>query len=135
MTYQGILQAIKTYYFPVFMSVALLVYTAQRLELPLPSPFNNYLNDVLCMPIVLKICQYAIRFLKNNQSLQIPFALVLTLTLGYAIYFEWLLPHYDLRYTGDSLDVLLYVIGALFFMGIERYRTGKTTIFERKQKV
>lgn len=97
-----------------------MVYTAQQLALPLPRLINNYGNDLLCMPIVLKICQYAIRYVKNNKQLIIPVKLGLTLTLFYALYFEWLLPRYNDRYTADGLDVLCYFLGLLFFMWMER---------------
>lgn len=134
MKYQYYIQTIKTYYFPVFVLVALLVYTAQQLALPLPSLVNNYLNDLLCMPIVLSICQYAVRFLKKNTSLQIPVTLVVTLTLCYAVYFEWLLPQVNPRYTADGIDVFLYFLGALFFMGVARYKSKETSILTAHQK-
>jgi hypothetical protein len=112
---------VKRFYFPVFVTIALVVYTLQRFSVALPSLINNYLNDLLCMPIVLKIAQLAVRYLKKDGHLQLPIALVGILTLGYACYFEWFLPQFNSRYTADGIDVFLYFTGALFFVVVERY--------------
>ena len=97
-----------------------MVYTAQRLSIDLPSPIDNYLNDLLCMPIVLKICQFAVRYIKSDSTIQIPIKIALTLTILYSVYFELLLPISNERYTGDWIDVCLYSLGFLFFIWIER---------------
>ncbi|WP_396637838.1 hypothetical protein [Maribacter sp. R77961] len=130
-----LLRFIKRWYFPAFGVLALLVYVSQKFGIVLPVLITNYGNDVLCMPIVLKICQYAVRQLKSDPSLQIPIALVITLTLGYAVYFEWYLPLYNPRYTADGIDVVLYAIGALFFMAIERYGITERPILAGSQDV
>jgi len=114
------INTIKRFYFPVFVLIALLVWIAQRLSLDMPSLVNNYLNDLLCMPIVLKICQYAVRQIKSDQNLQIPVGVAFILTIVYALYFEWLLPKINDRYTADVIDVCLYVIGFVFFVWVER---------------
>ncbi|WP_281543240.1 hypothetical protein [Maribacter aestuarii] len=125
-----LLTYLKRFYFPVFVTIAIFVYVAQQTAIDLPLLVNNYLNDLLCMPIVLKICQYLVRQFKSDRGLQIPITLALTLTVLYALYFELLLPKFNVRYTADTIDVLLYFAGALFFIGIERYGAGKTSVLE-----
>lgn len=120
-----LLKYIKRFYFPSFVGVAMLVYAAQHLSFSLPSLINNYLNDLLCMPIVLKVCQYAVRQIKNDKSLQIPIKIAVTLTLLYALYFELILPKFNDRYTADSIDVCLYILGFVFFFWIERSEIDK----------
>jgi hypothetical protein len=128
-----LLTYLKRFYFPVFVAIAVFVYVAQQTAIDLPLFINNYLNDLLCMPIVLKICQYAVRQLKSDRSLQIPINIALTLTLLYAFYFELLLPKFNARYTADIIDVGLYVMGCLFFVWIERTGMGKTAILAENQ--
>ncbi|BAO56167.1 hypothetical protein NMS_2158 [Nonlabens marinus S1-08] len=72
------------------------------------------------MPIVLKICQYTVRQIKGDQNLQIPIGIAFALTIVYALYFEWLLPKVNDRYTADVIDVCLYGIGFVFFLWVER---------------
>ncbi len=77
------------------------------------------------MPIVLKICQYLVRQIRNDINLQIPIRIAFTLTLLYALYFELILPKFNDRYTADMIDVCLYGIGFVFFIWIERFGAGK----------
>lgn len=121
-----LLTNIKRFYFPIVVGIAMLVYIAQQLSFSLPTLVNNYANDLLCMPIVLKICQYAVRSIKKDKQLQIPIKIAVTLTLMYALYFEILLPKFNARYTADWIDVALYGIGCLFFIGIERFGNWTT---------
>lgn len=107
-------------YMPIFCSVAILVHVAQQWGGILPVWANNYLNDFLCMPIVLFLCQYAVRKLKADDQIRLSLPLILTVTLYYAIYFEYYMPHVNLRYTADSLDIVLYFSGALFFYVVEK---------------
>ncbi|MFD0796245.1 hypothetical protein ACFQZJ_02140 [Maribacter chungangensis] len=110
---------IRRWYFLVFACIAIVVYGAQQLSFPLYHPINNYLNDLLCMPIVLKLCQYAVRSIKRDEHLNIPVKLSVTVTILYAIYFEVLLPKFNDRYTADFIDVILYFIGLVFFIWME----------------
>ncbi len=93
---------VQRFYLPVFCTVGLLVYLAQYYSFSIPELVNNYLNDFLCMPIVLKLCQYAVRFIKSDDQLKIPLKIsALHLRHLYAVYFEWVLPQFISRYTAD----------------------------------
>jgi len=105
----------KQPYFIIFFGVFLVVYTLQKLQIPLPLWINNYVNDFLCMPVVLSICLAVIRTLKKDNKLFLPLSAILSLTIFYAIYFEYYLPKVNVRYTADWLDVLLYFFGAGVF--------------------
>ena len=112
---------IQRYYFWVFSIIALSVYSLQKFSVPIPYLFQNYLNDLLCIPIVLKVCQYVIRYIKSDITIRLSMLQILTICLGYAFYFEWYLPLHNPRYTADGIDILMYFMGGLFFYGIERY--------------
>ncbi|MBS9463933.1 hypothetical protein KIM67_16045 [Flagellimonas sp. 389] len=114
------MEFIKKYYFPFFLLLASLVYTSQLLGIHLPKLVNNHLNDFLCIPLVLKIALYAVRYIKSDSKLQIPLVLQFCITVLYCIYFEVLLPKVDDRYTGDSLDLVAYFLGLLVFGYMER---------------
>lgn len=115
-----LLTNIRRFYFSVFVGIALLVYIAQQFSFPLPPLINNYLNDLLCLPIVLKICKYVVQFINSDKQVNIPIKISLTLTIVYSIYFEVVLPTVNSRYTGDLIDVVLYFLGFLFFLWIEK---------------
>ena len=113
-------------YVPIFCLLAGLIHLAQQWSLALPLWVNNYMNDFFCMPIVLFVCQYAVRKLKSHLKFRLSLPLILSVTLYYAIYFEYYLPKINPRYTADPLDVVLYFLGALFFYFTEnRVRKAK----------
>ena len=114
------MRVMKQPYFIVFCGVFLVIYTLQRLQVPLPFWVNNYVNDLLCMPVVLTICLAAVRFFRKDQTLLLPLSAILSLTLFYAIYFEYYLPTYHPRYTADVLDVVLYFLGAALFFVFQK---------------
>ncbi|MFV8281690.1 hypothetical protein ACNKXS_09105 [Christiangramia marina] len=81
-----------------------------------PEWTTSYLNDFLCMPIILTICLKMAHYLTKDRSIKISIAQALVLTCFYAIYFELILPQFVDRYTADLVDVLLYFIGATLFL-------------------
>ena len=113
---------IQRYYFWVFSVIALSVYSLQKFSIPIPYLFQNYLNDLLCIPIVLKVCQYVIRYIKSDITIRLNFLQIFTVCLGYTLYFEWYLPLHNPRYTADGIDILMYFIGGLFFYGVENHK-------------
>lgn len=110
----------KTIYLTVFLTIAGTVYMMQRINVPLPVLINNHLNDFLCMPVVLKLCLHAAQYIKSDQHMQLPILLSVALTLLFILFFEFLLPKTNLRYTGDFLDSIAYTAGLVFFIAVER---------------
>ena len=99
--------------------IALTIYIMQRLQFPLPTIINNYLNDLLYIPLVLGTIEFIIRRLKKDSSFKLPLGFVVFLACSYSFYFEYYLPKVNSRYTADWIDVTLYFLGgiAYFFIG------------------
>ena len=106
-------------YFPVFI-VALTIYLCQHLGLPLHWLVNNYVNDFLCLPLVLGTLSFFIRYLKKDKNFQFPLVFVLILASYYSFFFEYYLPKVSQRYTADWIDVVLYFAGAMLFFLVEK---------------
>ncbi|MCK8140384.1 hypothetical protein MW871_00615 [Flavobacterium sp. I-SCBP12n] len=100
--------------------IALTIYALQRLHFSLPSLINNYLNDLLYVPIALGAIQFIIRRLKKDPLFQLPLGFILFLSSFYSFYFEYYLPKVNVRYTADWIDVLLYFIGGVVFFLLQR---------------
>ena len=90
----------------------------------LPTFFSSYLNDLLCLPIVLSICFFVIRFFSKNKQVQISLFSAFSLAALYSIYFELYLPEVTTRYTSDVIDVLLYFTGAFAFWLVQKSETS-----------
>ncbi len=106
--------------FYISMLVAFAIYIAQKFVLPLPNWVYFYVNDFLCMPIVLSLCLATIRIIKRTESLYAPLLIVLILTTYFTLYFEWLMPKLNTRYTFDKFDIVLYYLGALLFFRFQK---------------
>lgn len=91
-----------------------------RLPIQLPTFFSSYLNDLLCMPVVLCICLYIIRKVSQNKRLKISLFSALSLAALYSIYFEFYLPLVTTRYTSDIVDTLLYFSGSFIFWLVQK---------------
>ena len=115
-----VIQMIKKWYFPCIAIVAIIMYAFSHLGVTPHVLLNNYLNDFLCMPIVLTLCQKSIAFVKSDKHIAIPISLQLVLTLLFSIYFEYVLPTTNARYTSDPVDVLLYFIGTVGYIWLKR---------------
>ena len=103
----------------IMLLTAVTIYVVQRLQFPLPTIINNYLNDLLYIPLILGTIEFTIRRIKKDSSFKLPFGFVIFLAISYSFYFEYYLPQVNSRYTADWIDVVLYFVGgiAYFFIG------------------
>ncbi|CAM4146119.1 hypothetical protein [Gillisia limnaea] len=98
-----------------FLSIGIL----NLANVDMPTWITSYVNDFLCMPVVLTICLKTVHFIKKDNAILLPILPIITLTSFYAIYFEWYLPQVENRYTSDWIDVLMYFCGALLFYSFQ----------------
>lgn len=87
----------------------------QYLQIAYPKWIQFYVNDFLCMPVVLTICLSVVHFIKKDYSIRLSLFTVLSLAAIYSVYFEGYLPEEKERYTADILDVVMYFSGSLLF--------------------
>lgn len=107
----------KTLYsvFFLFVFIFLLLQLFLYLDSPLPNWVVNYVNDFLCMPIVLTICLKAVHLVKKDHTIKLGIFPILSLTIFYSVYFEVYLPKVEPRYTADVWDVIMYFLGSILF--------------------
>lgn len=118
----GWLNMLKSSLFQPFFIVSILLYVAVHVVracgFHLPEIVNSYLTDLLCMPIVLTLSSLGVRIIKRNPSINLSLSMVLSLTLFYALYFEWFLPLRSQNYTVDWIDVCCYFAGSIIYFVI-----------------
>ncbi|MDF2431932.1 MAG: hypothetical protein JWP44_1563 [Mucilaginibacter sp.] len=108
----------KTLLNPWFIAgciIWIVVITTRKLGHPLPY-VNGYINDAFAVPVIANLGLWFQRvvIIKSNYYVLAP-RHVIFIVLYLAIFFEGLLPWLSKNYTADWIDVLLYVIGGLFF--------------------
>lgn len=81
---------------------------------PRPDWVRFYLDDLLCIPLVLTVTLYILRFFYGPQ-VRLSWHHVVFTVIYFALAFEVFFPKFMPRYTGDWVDALLYAVGGLIF--------------------
>ncbi|WP_066839684.1 hypothetical protein [Rufibacter ruber] len=84
------------------------------LELPRPAWVRFYLDDLLCLPLVLTVTLLVMRFFYGHQVRFSKYHVLFTV-LYFALAFEVFFPLFLPRYTGDGVDAGLYALGGWIF--------------------
>lgn len=71
------------------------------------------------MPIVLTLCLAILRELYQKPQLKLSMSMIVVMTIFYCIIFEGILPLIMDRYTFDTIDILLYLMGGFTFYIIQ----------------
>lgn len=102
----------------IFIFSALLFGMNQLLEkkfgifIPL---LHAYLDDLLCMPIVLTLTLLVLQFLLKDFQFRLNKFQIFIAFVYFSIMFEIILPSFSAKYTPDILDIAAYGAGAFIF--------------------
>jgi hypothetical protein len=95
--------------------VWLIVFTLRKIHHPIPY-VNGYVTDVFAIPVIANLGLWFQRVvLRKDNRYVLTKEQILFIVIYVSLVFELLLPHISKIYTGDWIDVLMYVIGGLFF--------------------
>ncbi|MCP1994831.1 hypothetical protein [Flavobacterium sp. HSC-61S13] len=108
-------------YFLGLLVLGACIYFLQRFEVELPTFIQNYVNDLLVMPLVLWIVLAVLVQIKGAEA-QLSWMTAWSLFVYYSVFFEYYLPTVNIRYTSDLYDVFCYFIGTMVFMFL--YKKG-----------
>lgn len=86
-----------------------------------PSLLSSYFEDIIALPLMLLIAQWLIRKLHVKwRAFKVNIRDVIVITIGFALYFEGVLPVFDSRFTPDPIDIFCYASGSLIFLWINK---------------
>jgi hypothetical protein len=93
----------------------LIVFIMRKLNHP-PPFVNGYIDDAVAIPVIANLGLWFQRvvIIKNNYYVLSKWHVVF-ITAYVALIFEGLLPWFSKAYTADWIDILLYIIGGVFF--------------------
>lgn len=88
-----------------------------------------YLDDFLCLPLVLSTWQFFFKMFTGNDY-RFSFFKITWTAAYFSIAMEWLLPHFSERYTSDGWDVVMYFTGGILFYWFAQ-KTAATPSFHK----
>lgn len=102
-------------YFICYLSLWSIVHHLRQCNHIIP-PINSYLTDFLAVPAIAHLTITIIRnYVVKDQHYCYPGWYITVLVCYLSIVFEWLMPLYSPRYTGDVWDIAAYACGGLFY--------------------
>lgn len=102
----------------LFVISGLTIALGQKLGITWWSFFQNYWNDLIIIPLILKVVLWILRKIRGNNFSLHPFYILFG-CLYFSILFEYILPKFHARYTADFLDVFMYFLGGFIFYILE----------------
>jgi hypothetical protein len=81
---------------------------------------TSYLADLLALPIILQVSTWGIRIIKRLPEFKLSYSQIFIAFAYTAILFEVILPYYHQSYTRDFIDVVMYGMGSLLFLFVQR---------------
>lgn len=110
--------------FPVwFILISLLFISHQIIQKCLGidiTIFNNYLDPLLCTPILLHLYALEKRILFKNKEYRNSYGTVVIITLFVCVTSEVVFPYFSKKFTSDIWDVLFILIGSIFYILISK---------------
>lgn len=102
-------------WFWLFFAVYLIVYFSNKAGYVFPALIQYHLNDLLAVPIVATLSMWLMRFALGRKNYILSCWQVCFIVLSFSISFELIFPVFIKRNTGDPWDVVMYLIGGVFF--------------------
>lgn len=114
-------------WFWIFLVSYLAIYLAKMSGFIFPALIHYYFTDLLAIPITATLSMWFMRLLLQNRNLLLSRWQVTFIVIWFSVVFEIVLPLFMKRYTGDALDVLMYIAGGLFYWKMIRQPQGLAT--------
>lgn len=97
------------------LGIYTILYCSNRLGFVYQPLIQYYLADLLAVPVMATISLWLMRYcLQQKDLVLLKWQLILIVVLC-SVCFELCLPRFMPRYVSDPIDVLMYILGGLFF--------------------
>jgi glycopeptide antibiotics resistance protein len=110
-------------WFLILMALYAVTRIARDYVRDIPIFFRYHFTDLLFVPAMGCFALFFVRLIKKDATIQIPTLTVFFQVALISLYFEFYLPTYRSHvhpYTGDWTDVLMYFLGGVLFVFLQR---------------
>lgn len=112
---ERLMNALVNPYYLVLSVIYLLLRILEALHINTFTLLYHYGTDLICMPLVLGLILFIGKKIKHDLRI-LPISGILLVTVYWAFYFEFYLPSKSSNYTGDVIDLAMYLIGMSAFI-------------------
>jgi len=103
-------------YIWIFLAVLFILnQTAERIFHFYYPVLFSYLDDIMCIPIILGAYQVICGLFNPHKKKDLPLKFILISVFSFSVWFELIIPVLSPKYTADILDVVMYITGGLFY--------------------
>lgn len=100
--------ALRDPLFIIYCALWLLIHISRWVHKPIPY-LNNWLTDFLFIPVAAHLTERIVL-----RKIKLPLSYLLIMAIYTALIYEWVYPLFSHKTTGDPLDGIAYIAGALF---------------------
>lgn len=101
-----------------FLGMYLFIYVANQMGYRLCNLFQFYLADLLAVPVTATLALWLMKYVRQGNGYVLERWHMVYVVALFCTVFEVLLPLVMERYTGDIIDVVMYIMGGLFFWNV-----------------
>jgi len=123
-------KALLNYWFLSFSSLWMIIFTCTKFQFYFWWPIQFYLIDLIAIPILGSISLIFYRWVLQKKKATLPIWSVAFLLISLSLIFEWYLPKHQQRYVTDIWDILMYAIGAVFFVFVMNKTNGNKRVVD-----
>lgn len=103
-------------WFIIGCMIGITVFVLRRVPVTIPYYINGYLTDLFAIPVIANIGLWFMRvaIVKTNMY-KLSVGQIIFIVIYVSLVFEVVLPHFSKQYVSDYIDVVMYVLGGIFF--------------------
>lgn len=124
---EHLMKTLKNTWFIAFSLIWFIIFCCTKMEIYFPRLIQFYAIDLLAVPILGNLSLTFYRWITKNEKITLPIYSLIFLIVGLIVVFEYQLPKHHPRYVADVWDIVMYILGGLFFQLVMNNKSLPTT--------
>lgn len=112
---EHLMKTLKNTWFIAFSIIWFIIFCCTKMEIYFPRLIQFYAIDLLALPILGNLSLAFYRWITKEEQIKLPIYSLIFLVVGLSLVFEYQMPKHHPRYVADVWDIVMYILGGLFF--------------------
>ena len=109
------MKTLKNSWFIAFSIIWFIIFCCTKMQIYFPRLIQFYAIDLLAVPILGNLSLAFYRWITKEEQITLPIYSLIFLVIGLSFVFEYQMPKHHPRYVADVWDIVMYILGGLFF--------------------